>query len=452
VSFLPLREVLGDARPGGHVIAARGGVPLTLGRLRAETAHNAERLGRCSIRRALLVCEDSFCFVVGLLALLQIGADIVLPPNTQSGTLAGLGDAFDALVTDARRSDRPRDFVLESREGQAGPFTLDIARSRIDLFTSGSTGTMKRVEKTAALLEGEADMLERLWGGRLGAALVLGTVTHQHVFGLTFRVMWPLLAGRCFSATIHFAWETLLRELTAATAVVSSPAHLTRLAGLAAVPATLQPRMIFTAGAPLPSASAREVEAVFGCAATEIFGSTETGAFAWRSGQEEPALWQPLPGVDIACGEDGLLHVTSPFIGGAGRCELADRVVLAGDGRFRFAGRADRIVKIEGKRVDLQQLERDILALPWIDAAAVAAVPAAERLVLGAVVVLSRQGREEVSRVGKFRFERRLRRELMATQEPAALPRRWRLVDRLPMDGMGKRRAAEVLALLEAEP
>lgn len=450
MSFLPLRDVLSDARPIGHVVAVRGGAALRLGRLRAEIAHNAERLGRAGIRRALLVCEDSFCFVVGLCALLQIGADIALPPNTQSGTLARLGDAFDALVTDAPRPDRPQDIVLEPKDADAGAAALDAGRSRIDFFTSGSTGTMKRVEKHAALLEREAEMLEGLWGERLGAASMLGTVTHQHVFGLTFRVIWPLLAGRPFAASMHFAWESLLLDLTAAAAIVSSPAHLTRLGGLEPLPAALRPRMIFTAGAPLPEAAARETEAVLGSPPIEIFGSTETGAFAWRSGPEQPPLWQPLPGVEIACGEDGLLRVASPFIGGSGQCALADRIVPAGDGRFRFEGRADRIVKIEGKRVDLQQLERDLLALPWIAAAAVAALPAAA-VVLGAVVVLSQQGREELARLGKFRFERRLRRELGATQEPVALPRRWRFVEALPLDGMGKRRAADLQSLLEAE-
>lgn len=451
MSLLALSELVGGARPAGHVVASRAGAPLTLGRLRAEAAHNAERLQRAGVRRALLVCEDSFSFVVGLVALLQLGAEIVLPPNTQGGTLARLDGAFDALVTDRTLRDDARDFVLEPRETSAGPLALDPAPGRLAFFTSGSTGAMKRIDKSVVLLEREAAVLESVWGGHLGTAETLGTVTHQHVFGLTFRVMWPLLAGRCFSATVHFAWESLLRELAPAAAIVSSPAHLSRLGGLQPLPSGLRPRLIFTAGAPLPAAAARETAAIFGTPPVEIFGSTETGAFAWRCGSEEPPLWQPLPGVEVARGEDGLLQVAASHVGGTGRWALADRITLAADGRFRFEGRADRIVKIEGKRVDLQELERDLLALRWIDAAAVAALPG-ERILLGAVVALSPAGRAELSRLGKFRLERRLRRELATTQEPAALPRRWRFVDRLPTDGMGKRRAAEVAALLEAEP
>ena len=62
---------------------------------------------------------------------------------------------------------------------------------------------------------------------------------------------------------------------------------------------------------------------------------------------------------------------------------------------------------------------------------------------------LSAAGVAEIERLGKFRFERKLRRELSSTEDLAVLPRRWRFVDRMPMDGLGKRRIGDVVALLE---
>ena len=53
---------------------------------------------------------------------------------------------------------------------------------------------------------------------------------------------------------------------------------------------------------------------------------------------------------------------------------------------------------------------------------------------------LSAAGVAEIERLGKFRFERMLRRELSSTEDLAVLPRRWRFVDFMPMDGLGKRR------------
>jgi acyl-coenzyme A synthetase/AMP-(fatty) acid ligase len=450
MSLVPLSEILGDARPGTQIVALRDGAPISLARLRGETVHNAQRLGALGLRRALLLCEDGYCFIVGLLSLLRIGADIVLPPNLQIGTIAALADSFDAIVTDRAPADcGARALTIEPAEPSERPLSLDPSRSHIDFFTSGSTGAVKRIEKNAALLEREAAMLERAWGERLGDdSVIFGTVSHQHIFGLAFRIIWPLLAGRRFDGSVYFAWETLMAALSGGAGIISSPAHLTRLGGLSPLPEALRPRLVFTAGAPLPATAAAECATIFGQPPLEIFGSTETGAFAWRSGSK-PSPWRPLPGVEVSRSDAGLLRVRSPGVAGASWCELADRIALAADGGFHFEGRADRIVKVEGKRVSLRRLEQDLLALPWVAGAAVMPVTAG-RLILGGVVALSPSGEAELARLGKFRFERALRRALAATQESAALPRRWRFVAQLPIDGMGKRRSADILALLEA--
>jgi acyl-coenzyme A synthetase/AMP-(fatty) acid ligase len=123
-------------------------------------------------------------------------------------------------------------------------------------------------------------------------------------------------------------------------------------------------------------------------------------------------------------------------------------VAIAADGRFGFEGRADRVLKVEGKRVSLHQLEQDIAKLRWIDAAAAAAI-GNERIFVGAVATLSPAGQGELARLGKFRFARLLRRELATMHDAAVLPRRWRFVERMPIDGMGKRRQRDILALLE---
>lgn len=439
-------RVWGD-RAGDQIVAMRGQETLSLGQLRARIGHNADRIAAIGVRRAMLVCDDSFDFTVGMMALLQAGVEIVLPPNAQAGTLASFTETADLLVTDGARAGIPS-LVLEA--AGAAPRLEDpaaLARTRIDFFTSGSTSHPKRVEKTLAMLESEAVALEKSWGAAIGQAVTLGMVTHQHIYGLAFRVMWPLLAGRPFSARMHHSWESVATALDGPSVLVTSPAHLTRIGGMPPVAPANRPRMIVSAGAPLPAAAAREAVSILGTAPTEIFGSTETGALAWRSTAEDDALWRPLPGVTTAASDEGLLRVRSDFASGASWCDLADRVDIRSDGRFRFRGRADRVAKIEGKRVSLPQLERDLMEQPWIADALVTVVPPA-RTYLGAAVVLTEAGREELARRGKFRFERLLRRALASTQDAAVLPRRWRFVDRIPTDGMGKRVGSEVAELL----
>ena len=138
----------------------------------------------------------------------------------------------------------------------------------------------------------------------------------------------------------------------------------------------------------------------------------------------------------------------SPHASTAGWNLQSDKVQLDGDARFRLLGRIDRILKIEGKRVSLQRLERELCELVWVTEAAVVSL-GGSRPYLGALVRLSEAGAAEIERLGKFRFERMLRRELSSTEELAVLPRRWRFVECMPMDQLGKRRVSDVVTLLE---
>jgi len=448
VSLVALADLLAGARPESHCVAIQNGRPITLARLRADICHNADRLAADGIRRGAVVAEDGYWFLVGLLALIKIGAEVMLPPNAQAGALRRLAGEVDVLLTAAEPIELGNQVALQAGPAAVAPFAFDTVAGRIEFFTSGSTGEMKRVARSLTRLEREAAVLEQMWGGELGDVPVLGTVTHQHVFGMTFRIVWPLVAGRPFHAEFHVAWEPLTAQLNGPAMVVTSPAQLTRLGGLPPLAAAQRPRLIITAGAPLPPAAAREATAIFGCAPTEIFGSTEAGVIAWRREVAEPVLWQPLPSVEVAADADGVLLLRSPHASGDGWAQQADRIAFAADGRFRLEGRIDRVLKIEGKRVSLQRLERELAALPWVEEAAVAGLGEHDAY-LGAVVRLSAMGAAELERLGKFRFERMLRWELSSTEDPAVLPRRWRFVNSMPMDGLGKRRVRDVVALLE---
>ena len=448
MTALAIESLLNGGRRDDTAVAFSRGRILTLAQLRARIAHNAERLRAKRSARALLVCEDSAEFLVGLLTLASLGCHTVLPPNPQPGTLKLFADSVDFLVADQPVPDFGTVHVLEEAEAAADRIAIDgIA---VDFFTSGSTGAMKRVEKSLAVLQREGETLDRVWGEMLNQdARVFGTVSHQHIFGLAFKVIWPLLSGRCFAGENYLTWESLLRDLTPGASIVSSPAHLTRLGGLEALPAMRQPRLIFTAGAPLPAEAVTETEATFGVTPVEIFGSTETSALAWRRGVSAEPLWRLLPGIAARANDDGLLDVHSPFVVGDDPCVLSDRVAFAADGRFRFLGRADSIIKIEGKRANILELEQRIASLPWIKAAVVVLSPGA-RLRVGAVASLSQAGAAALAEQGKFRFIRTLRRALLDSHDPAVLPRRWRFVDEIPTDRMGKRRAGEIAALLES--
>ncbi len=65
-----------------------------------QVYHLHQRLRARPEKRWLLACDSSDLFAVGLCAALLSGKQIILPANTQPGTLSELTQEFDAIVSD----------------------------------------------------------------------------------------------------------------------------------------------------------------------------------------------------------------------------------------------------------------------------------------------------------------------------------------------------------------
>jgi acyl-coenzyme A synthetase/AMP-(fatty) acid ligase len=166
---------------------------------------------------------------------------------------------------------------------------------------------------------------------------------------------------------------------------------------------------------------------------------------------DDATPWQPLPGIAVQRHADGRLQLRSPWVEDGQWFDTEDGVEFSGAGSaFHLAGRVDRVVKIEGKRSALAEVEQRLVNLPWITEAAAVALPG-EPEVLAAAIVLTPVGDAEYRRLGGFRFARLLRRELAVFHDAAALPRRWRFVRQLPTGTMGKRTAGAIAALFAGD-
>jgi acyl-coenzyme A synthetase/AMP-(fatty) acid ligase len=446
MSAIPLVELLTRGRPAETAVADRGGgVIISLACLLRDVGANAERIRQTGCRRGLLLTADAYWGAVGLLALMSANVEVLMPPNIQPDIAATLNGLFDLIVTDRPLHGHASLLLAAGDNGEAEiPATL-MPSSRLTFLTSGTTGAPKQVAKTLAHLSAETAAIEAVLGPVVPrSAKVLATVPHQHAYGLAFRLLWPLATGRLFASTTLELWETVLATLGPGSALITSPAHLSRLGGLAALGPERRPSLVLSAGAPLAEADARQALTVLGLPVTEIFGSTETGAIAVRRRDRADPAWQPLPGVAIGARQDGLATVRAPHVPAAGYVG-SDRVSIGPDG-VRFIGRADAIVKIEGIRVDPAEVARQIRDIPWVADAAVAALgdPPTE---LGAAMTLTREGKDLLARLGPFRLSRLARRALAQSREPAALPRRWRIVGALPARALGKTGAADIAAL-----
>ncbi|MBO6904631.1 MAG: acyl-CoA synthetase [Parvibaculum sp.] len=419
-------------------VARRGARALSAGALRAAALSLAEDL-RDGEGAVYLYCEDAANFAAGLLGALISGRDILLPAHAAPAYLAEIGASSRNLVSDLSVFGGMRVSIADDDHASALPA---IPNGRIGFFTSGTSGDPKLCMKALTQLSVEVAVLRSLWGAPKGA--VVGTVSHQHIYGLLFRLLWPLASGTVFSSRIHESWESVADSIGEHGVVISSPAHLGRIPH--AVRLQHKPDFIFSSGGPLSSEAAQGAQMQFGCWPTEVLGSTETGGVAWRQQREAGAAWVPLPRVEVSMDADGALMVKSPFTGSPSSMPMGDAVELLGDGRFRLKGRLDRIVKVEGKRVSLPRVEEALRALSQIDDAAVTDLPDRGGA-LGAVVVLSGKERQALAALGPFRYSRNLRTALRHRLEPMELPRFWRFVGEVPQNNQGKRIAAVMRAL-----
>lgn len=374
-------------------------------------------------------------FTAGLLAAAAAGKSIALPAHAQPTYLAELGCLDGALFNDETFEDGDAKDELTVQEHD--PLLV--------LFTSGSTDKPKRVEKNFSRLEIEARALDAQWGNR--ATHVIATVSHQHIYGMLFRLVWPVLSGRTADDTAATYWEDLAGRMEGAT-LASSPAHLTRLAPRIDLyrPA---PALIFSSGQLLPAPDAHACIEAFGKPVIEVFGSTETGGIAWREQTTPNSPWTPFPTVSVSTGEERALVVRSPYLQDDAALFTGDLAEIADDGAFRLLPRGDRIAKIDGKRVSLARVEAALAGLPEINAAATLTLPE-RRDALAAIVTLTAEGRKRLETLGAFRFSRHLRTSLAVSLEPPERPKHWRFVDAIPADSQGKRVLSTLRGLFSA--
>jgi acyl-CoA synthetase (AMP-forming)/AMP-acid ligase II len=416
---------------------------------RARVASLAARFDAMPQRRVALCIDDPYDFTCALFALFAARREPVIPANATPGYLADLANAFDVLLRDS-------DLREEDNASPHEHVTLSIdPLAPLTLYTSGSSGTPKAIAKTLAQFDAEVRTLEAEWGAQLGGATVLASVPHHHIYGLLFRVFWPLAAGRPFDRSTCADPSELQARIDAcgACAVVSSPAHLARwplLDGFERLAPA--PLAFFSSGGPLARDAALRYAAQFGSAPVEIFGSTETGGVAWRR-QNERAAWRLLTGVEARRDEAGALNVRSPHLGHDNWHATDDAARFDDTGCFELLGRLDRVVKLDGKRVSLAELEARLAQHPGVAQAALVPLAAKneeKRERLGAVIALSEEGAACWRDEGRNALAARLRRHLAQYVDVAVLPRHWRFRVALPFDTRGKLPAAALAAEFSA--
>lgn len=434
---IPLTQLAVADLAAGTPVAPGADRAAWLARLRVWTRAFAPLRGQ----GIALACEDGFEFSAALFAAWQAGATPWLPADELPATLQRLRDAGLVFAGDLPGGLQP----VEDGDDIA-LHELDAEACELVLFTSGSTGEPAAIRKRLRQLDAEVAALESEFGGLAAGTTVQGTVSHQHIYGLLFRILWPLSARRPFARRRIAYVEQLIALPDADVLLVASPAHLKRLpdtqdwTGLSA-----SLRVVFSSGGALPVDAARDVLRQWKQAPVEVFGSTETGGIAWHRADGGRAPWQPLPGVEWRL-QGETLQVRSPHLPTADWWTSSDRAFATGDGRFQLLGRADRIVKIEERRISLDGIEARLRDNDLIGEARVVALPG-HRVLLAVAAVPTQAGKLMLDGEGRAALSQRMRAWLADHCDPIALPRRWRFLDALPADARGKTSERALAAL-----
>ena len=373
---------------------------------------------------AKTTCEDwiidsgsGYHFLVDLLAVCLCGRHAIIPQNFKPET----------LVTTAEKH---RGALKVSELTMHGDLSMDwrvSAIGKVSFYTSGTSGTPKCITHNFSTLLKEAASLENLFGGQLKSARMIGTVPHHFIYGLIFRYLWPLTAKRVFYTEPLVDGYAIMNQLSdgAIYALVSSPSLLERLPaddfkGLGGL------SLIFSSGSFL-----RYDVALRWASPVEVYGSTETGGIAWRRQFIGGEAWMPFPCVSISTANNHCLKVESPFV--AKGCGVTSDVIkLLANRSFELMGRVDRIVKVEGRRVSLSEIEAIVQAHPAVLKCVITQLDGVGRLAAIVVPRFTNGTLDYQTMVSEIKLS------IGKRHDTVVVPRRWKFLPFFPTDSRGK--------------
>ena len=429
----------------------------------------------------LLFEQDSYLFSILFFALIAANKRIILPPSGQIKQLEQSMAHADIFVGSQQLSSinqfelsYPIDNMTTSNQK-----TNQLALSpdaEIIFFTSGSSGQPKAVGKKFIQLILEVEALEKAFSHLLEShqnalpVAVMSTVSHQHIYGLLFKLLWPIWSGRdvylkAFKYPEHLVHQAKQLEKHRI-CLISSPAYYHRLLkDNRLVEIKEQLVSLFSSGGPLDAHAAVALLQSLGLTPIEVFGSTETGGIAWRQNtSENNHIWQAFDGIECISEQDTQrLGLKSPYIQTQNKADSQqwyitdDRVELINSNadlnnqQFILLGRADRIVKIEEKRCSLDEIQAQLEQNKWVNKAYTLAIGGknGKRQSTAAVVELNSIGNEQLEQDGKFKFDQQIKSDLKQYFEALIVPRKFRYLEQLPYNSQGKLNKLALEALFE---
>lgn len=312
-------------------------------------------------------------------------------------------------------------------------------QAKFYLQTSGSSGKSKMIEKSLAQMIKESEYL----ADELNFSsqnTFFSSVSHRHMFGLTFKVFLPLVLGaRVIADELNYP-EAILGLSLANHVFIASPVLLRTLAQSPAAIALKGLSGIVSAGSPLKKELRSELGRICDARIIEIYGSTETGIVA----KDDGCGLRLFDAVDAGLDDRGALSVSSPW------CEFfqTNDAASIDEGRLTLQGRIDRIVKLNDKRVSLESIEAKLLESDLLADCYCAPHPKFKRI--AALLQLNGEGLKKFRKIGKKGVVAELK-ELLKLEFKNSV-RYFKIVEKMPRNQQGKFEKSEFENALFASP
>ena len=305
------------------------------------------------------------------------------------------------------------------------------------LKTSGSTGKPKNIQKSLL------DMV--LEAKHLAKALNLGSheqffasVTHQNMFGLTFKFFLPLVLGAKSDKGEYNYPEIIFDQNLNGAILISSPTILNALYQHKNASAVKNLKMIISAGAKLPQSLRDELNKITNATIVDIYGSSETGV----TGANLGLGLKKFEPVNLEVGSKGELIITSPW---CKRFVSNDSGEINGE-NIILHGRLDRIVKFSENRVNLDAIEEKLNQNELIKDCKLGLHPKFERIL--ALIALSEMGEEEFRKNGKKGVVTNLKNYLK--YDFGSVVRYFKVVSKIPYSAQSKVKKDDFLKAYES--
>lgn len=433
--MIPYKDLFHPNRDDNTIVAYRKNEALTLADLQNKILEISSIIKKNSHLDNWAIClEDSFLFAASLFALIINNKIPIILGHLREAQIKEQSSFYNAILSDINLTiDDRLVFHIETKILPYAPEEDDwfnfSEHAYLLLFTSGSTAKPKAIKKPFNLLEKESILLSQEFANTFSGKTVVSTVSHLHLYGITFKILLPLVLETPFKVEqIYFQEE--LPKTQQDHILITSPAFLKRLDKNLKSSAFSE---IFSSGGLLPFEHAKLSQQILGITPTEIYGSSETGGIARRKQQSPSSLFCPFDSITISVDENSLIQVDSPLFMPSDQIALNDIIEIQPEG-FILKGRVGKTIKIEEKRISLTEVEARLLSIKEIKEAIVFPMENNNRTILAAIIVLS-----DVADVkNEFLFFNLIKQNLKEWLEPVAIPKRWRIVKELPQNPQGK--------------